>query len=140
MPLLATCQWNLAWNAWPLPVCTSRMRNGELGDDLVDEGIGARLIMALMDLEGPHTGCIINGGVLAAPDRLVVWPARNITSCRFGQMKALGRAILGDLVPRIHQVKKWALYFAACTEDENVEVRNSAIDKVLVLFEDIGGG
>lgn len=46
---------------------------GELGDDIVDEGVGICLIMALIDFEGSNASSIINGGILVACDRHVVF-------------------------------------------------------------------
>ena len=45
----------------------------ELGDDIVDEGDGIGLIVALIDFESPDAGCIVNGGVLITLDRFVIF-------------------------------------------------------------------
>jgi hypothetical protein len=46
---------------------------GELGDDVFNEGDGVGLVVTLIDFERPDTGCIVNGGVLVTLDRLVVF-------------------------------------------------------------------
>ena len=45
----------------------------ELGDDIVDEGDGIGLVVALIDFEGPDTRCIINSCVLITFDRFVIF-------------------------------------------------------------------
>ena len=45
----------------------------ELGDDIVDEGDGVGLIVALIDFEGSDAGGIIDGGVLITLGRFVIF-------------------------------------------------------------------
>ena len=46
---------------------------GELFDDVVDESDGTGLCIALIDFEGPDAGGIVDGGILVALDRLLVF-------------------------------------------------------------------
>ena len=45
----------------------------ELGDDVVDEGDGAGLIVTFADFEGSDPRGVINGGTLVMLDRLVIF-------------------------------------------------------------------
>jgi hypothetical protein len=58
-----------------VPVISSNSfdAEGEFADDVIDEGDGVGLIVPLKDFEGPDASGIINGGVLVALDRLVVF-------------------------------------------------------------------
>jgi hypothetical protein len=41
---------------------------GEFADDVIDEVDGVGLSVAAIDLERPYAGCIVDGGILVAPD------------------------------------------------------------------------
>ena len=58
-----------------MPVVCSDFTNaeGELFNDMVDEGDSAGLGMALIDFEGPDAGGIVDGCVLISFDRFVVF-------------------------------------------------------------------